>query len=347
MAFSKALRGLPLRRSAKPIRIVARTSKLSRVQATIVGRGLARADPNLIVQHRWLESEGDQHTGIALAERGGKGLFTRGVEQVLLDGDSDVAVHSMKDVPSDTATPGLSLAAVPKRGPVGDVLVGPSGQPITIDELPQGAVLGTASARRAAQIRAVRPDVRAVLMRGNVPTRLEKVQAEDGVYDATLLAAAGLLRLGFRDLAGQPLGLDTMLPAAGQGALCLQCRGQDHVTVARCMPLNDPASATAIHAERELVAGLGADCHSPIAVYAHPLDPETTQAERNADSHWFRLRARVWSADGSRTATFDDQIKTLHLRRLVKRAIVSLKEQGAQQMLTDAQRQPAIEPLPT
>ncbi|MEM6394234.1 MAG: hydroxymethylbilane synthase [Planctomycetota bacterium] len=335
-----------MRRSVKPIRIVARTSALSRVQATIVARGLARADPGLVIQHRWLESEGDRQTAVALAERGGKGLFTRGVERVLLEEGSDVAVHSMKDMPADEVTPGLSLAAVPKRGPVGDVLVGRAGRAIGLADLPEGAVLGTASARRAAQVRSTRPDVKTVLMRGNVPTRLEKVQAEGGPYDATLLAAAGLLRLGYRELAQQPLSLDEMLPAAGQGALCLQCRGQDHVTVARCMPLNDPASATAIHAERDLVAGLGAGCHSPIAVYAHPLDPEETQAERNADSHWFRLRAAVWSPDGSRCARFDDKIKTVHLRRLVKQAIASLRADGADQMLMDAEAHPAIGPLP-
>ncbi|MEM6551744.1 MAG: hydroxymethylbilane synthase [Planctomycetota bacterium] len=335
-----------MRRSVKPIRIVARTSKLSRVQATMVARGLAMADPNLVVEHRWLESEGDQHTGVALAQRGGKGLFTRGVERVLLENGSDVAVHSMKDLPADEVTPGLSLAAVPKRGQVGDILVGREGRAIGLADLPEGAVLGTASPRRAAQVRAVRPDVKTVLMRGNVPTRLEKVQAEGGPYDATLLAAAGLHRLGYRELAQQALSVEEMLPAAGQGALCLQCRGQDHVTVARCMPLNDPASAAAIHAERDLVAGLGAGCHSPVAVYAHPLDPAETQAERNADSHWFRLRAAVWSPDGSRCARFDDRIKTAHLRRLVKRAIASLKTEGAEQMLMDAERNPGIGPLP-
>jgi len=143
-----------------------------------------------------------------------------------------------------------------------------------------------------------RPDIEVAVLRGNVDTRLNRVTAANAAsagrtFDATILAGAGLHRMGLAEHAERPLNLDVMLPAAGQGALALCCRAVDHVTVQRCLPLNSSRAATAVHAERELVERLGADCYSPIAVLAEQLPPSQTQAVRNADSHWFRLRARV------------------------------------------------------
>lgn len=323
-----------MRRSKKPIVIASRTSPLARVQAEMVGRGLARLNPQLEVRYVWITSEGDKITTGPLSAHGGKGLFTKAVERVVLAGDADIAVHSMKDMPADAdeLTPGLQIAATPKRADPRDALIGKSG-PMALDQLPQGANLGTSSPRRAAQLKRLRPDLNCHTIRGNVGTRLDKVMGERPLHDATLLAVAGLKRLGHAEHITHPLSLDVMLPAASQGALGIQCRSDDHVSLTRLLPLNDPATSTAIHAEREVVAGLGADCHSPIAVLAEPVAPEKTQAKRNADSHWFRLRVKVLASDGSTCLEIDEQCKTRDLRRLVKQAIKDLKAQGARDLL--------------
>lgn len=321
-----------MRRSRKPIIIASRKSPLARVQAEMVGRGLGRLNPTLEVQYVWVESEGDQVTTGPLSAVGGKGLFTKAVERVVLSGQADIAVHSMKDLPTDEITPGLQIAAVPRRADVRDALIGKTG-PITIGDLAQGANIGSSSPRRAAQLKRLRPDLVIESIRGNVDTRLNKVMGDAPSHDATLLAIAGLSRLGKRDLTTHPLSVEQMLPAACQGALGIQCRRDDHVSLTRLLPLNDPATSTAIHAEREVVAGLGADCHSSIAVLAEQVDPEKTKALRNADSHWFRLRVRVLSADGSQMLEADEQCKTQELRRLIKRVVADLGNQGARQLL--------------
>ncbi len=324
-----------MRRSRKPIVIASRASALARVQAEMVGGGLARLNPGIEVRYIRVQSEGDKITSGPLSAVGGKGLFTKAVERVVLNGDADIAVHSMKDLPSDEATPGLQIAAVPRRADVRDVLIGRPGA-ITIDELPQGASVGTSSPRRAAQIKRLRPDLQAHTIRGNVDTRIDKVVGENPVFDATLLAFAGLNRLGRVEYLSKPLTVDAVLPAASQGALGIQCRRDDHVSLTRLLPLNHPATSTAIHAEREVVAGLGADCHSSIAVLAEQVDPAKTQAARNADSHWFRLRVRVLSADGSQVLEADEQCKTQEFRRLVKRVVQDLDAKGARGLLRSA-----------
>lgn len=323
-----------MRRSKKPIVIASRTSPLARVQAEMVGRGLSRLHPGIEVRYVWVESEGDKVQGRPLADVGGKGLFTKTVEKIVLAGDADIAVHSMKDMPADPAeiTPGLQIAAVPMRADVRDVLIGKDG-PIAIDQLPQGATVGTSSPRRAAQLKRLRPDLITHPIRGNIDTRLNKVLGEHPLYDATMLAFAGLKRLGHTQHITHPLPIDQMLPAAAQGALGIQCRRDDHVSLTRLLPLNHPATSTAITAEREVVAGLGADCHSPIAVFAEQMDPRETQAVRNADSHWFRLRVRVLSADGTNLLEADEKCKTRELRRLTKQVIGQLVGQGAHDLL--------------
>lgn len=321
-----------MRRSRKPIIIASRTSPLARVQAEMVGRGMSRLYPHLDVQFIWVQSEGDKIKTGPLSAYGGKGLFTKAVERIVLAGDADIAVHSMKDMPADEITPGLQIAAVPKRADFRDALIGKAG-PIGIADLAQGANVGTSSPRRAAQLKRLRPDLKLHTIRGNVGTRLDKVMSDMPLHDATMLAIAGLKRLGLAEHITQPMSVDDMLPAACQGALGIQCRRDDHVSLTRLLPLNDPATSTAIHAEREVVAGLGADCHSPIAVLAEQVDPEKTQAKRNADSHWFRLRARVLSSDGSTLLEADDQCKTRDLRRLVKQMVKDLDGQGARTLL--------------
>lgn len=285
------------------------------------------------MQYRWVESQGDKTLGQSLADQGGKGLFTKDVERLLLAGEADLAVHSLKDLPASDTT-GLVLAAVPRRAHTHDCLLTPNGL-ASINDLPQGAVVGTASPRRASQLLKLRPDLKIDLIRGNVQTRLQHILNPEGQrrYDATLLAFAGLSRLGLTEHTAQPISLDDMLPAACQGALAVQCRAGDHVTLTRCLPLNNPEASTAVHAERQIVSGLGGDCHSPIAVLAEQSKEPPTPAKRNADAHWFRLRVRVLAGDGSKCLEIDEQVKTKDLRRLVKRVIKDLKNRGAQDLI--------------
>ncbi len=299
------------------------------------------------VKYVWITSDGDRVKDRPLSEVGGKALFTKAIDEALLRQEADIAVHSLKDVPT-TMTPGLKLAATPSRGPVADVLVTRSAWLglETPAALPAGAVVGTSSPRRAAQLRAMNATLRIVLLRGNVETRLSAVRGKDAALDATLLAAAGLERLGITDHAGRVLDVDACMPAAAQGALALVCRGDDHDSLTRCLPLNHPDTSTAVTAERALVALLGADCHSPIAALCELVDPSETVAKRNSDSHWFRLRAKVVSLDGRRLAAFDDKSKTRDLRRMVKRAAEALRAQGAADLLAEAGRRSMFDAPP-
>jgi len=338
-----------LRRSTKPIVIASRQSTLAKVQAQMVGNALRKLHPKLDVEYRWIESDADKLPG-SLAQFGGKGLFATAIEAALLRGKADIAVHCLKDLPaSDEAqTAGLTIAAIPKRADMRDCLVARGGI-TTLEGLHQGAVVGTSSPRRAAQVLRARPDLRVRLMRGNVDTRIAKVLDPQGepAYDAALLAAAALRRLGRIDLAAQTLGVDQIMPAAAQGALAIQCRADDHVSLTRCLPLNHAETATAVHAERQLVAALRADCHSPVAVLAAPVPPEQTTAKRNADAHWFSLRVRVVSGDGTQALELAERVKTRELRRLVKRLAKQLRDGGADELLASAeQRLPWFEPMP-
>ncbi len=323
-----------MRRSRRPLRIASRRSHLARVQAEAVGRTLQRLHPSVRIEYVWVESEGDARSDRPLAEAGGKGLFVRAVEQALLENRADLAVHSMKDLPAgDEPRPGgaLTIAAVPPREDVHDCLIAAEGA-AAIEHLPPAAVVATASPRRAAQVLRLRGDVRIELIRGNIETRLRKV-VEDRRYAATLLAAAGLIRVGLHAYAERRIPLDQMLPAAGQGALAVQCRTDDHVTLRRCLPLNDPAAAQAVHAERRVVAALHGDCHSAIAVLVEPRQLE----HQGRPAAGCRLRARVLSADGRRLAHFDDQAPSRALSALVAACIEQLKTQNAADLL----RQPA------
>ncbi len=326
--------------------IASRKSRLARIQAERVAAALRKLHPNIEVLHHWVQSEGDQRSAGLLADVGGKGLFTNAVDHAVLSGQADVAVHSLKDLPvsRDEAVPGMQLAAVPKRAPAHDCLISRE-RYARLKDLPAGALLGTSSPRRAAQVQRQRPDVRVAVLRGNVDTRLNRVMAasaESGgqVFDATILAAAGLHRLGLAEHAERPLSAETVLPAAGQGALALCCRAVDHVTLQRCLPLNSSRASTAVHAEREAVARLGADCYSPIAVLAEQLPASETVARRNADAHWFRLRVRVLSADGQTSLEADERCKTGDLRRLVKSVTQDLLNRGAAELLAEASTTP-------
>ena len=314
-----------MKRSPRPIVIAARGSRLAVLQAEMVGRALQRVDPGLAVEYRHLTSDGDRVLDRPLAEVGGKGLFTKVVDDAVLCGLCDVAVHSLKDVPSELPT-GLQLVATPRRADPRDVLV-TRHDANTVGALPKTAVIGTSSPRRAAQVRALLPGARIELLRGNVQTRIVKTLDPHGPYDATLLAAAGLGRLGLLKDHPRLLAVGDMLPAVAQGALGIVCRADDDLTLRRCLRLNHAATHTAVTAERALVHALGADCHSPIAVLAHPVEGSV-----------FRLRARVMSVDGRRMAGFDDCCAVGSLRRLVARAVAELEAGGAREILREAAR---------
>lgn len=316
-----------MRRSRRPIVIASRQSPLARAQAQAVGRALIALHPGLRVDYHWVESEGDRLTEGPLASAGGKGLFAKSIEIAILEGQADLAVHSLKDLPAaaDEQTPGLVIAAIPTRGDVRDCLVVKPGlAAASITELPANATLGTASPRRAAQALRLRPDLKVQLIRGNVQTRLDKVISQR-VFDATLMAVAGLRRAGLADHAKAIVEPEQIMPAACQGALALQCKSDDHVTLWRCLPLNDPLSSQAVHAERQVVAALGAGCHSPVCVLAqHRMEGKTIQ---------FDLRARVLSPDGSRLAHASETGTARQVSRMVQTLLSNLKSQGATDIL--------------
>lgn len=336
-----------MRRSRKPIVIAARSSPLARVQARLVGGGLSRLHPAIEVKFHWIESQGDRITDRALAGEGGKGMFTSEVDRAVLDGRADVGVHSFKDVPV-TPTPGLALAAIPKRADVRDCLIASDPAVQRIEDLPEAAVVGTSSPRRAAQLRALRSDLSIRLLRGNVGTRLKKVLGDPHdprrdpltgspqqppMYDATLLSVAGLTRLKLHQHAQRPIDVETILPAASQGAMALFCRADDHVTLTRCLPLNNAETSTAVHAERRLVEQLEADCGSAIAALAEPVAPPHGQPVRNSEAHWFRFRARVMAYDGSRMLEADETVQTRELTRMLDRVASDMIRAGAKELL--------------
>jgi hydroxymethylbilane synthase len=252
--------------TAPRLRIGTRGSRLARAQTDLVCRALAGAHPELAAPGALevvaIRTTGDRVTDRPLAELGGKGLFCKEIEAALLERRIDVAVHSVKDLP--TWLPhGLVLGAVLEREDPRDVLFART--PATIADLPQNAVVGTASVRRKAQLLAHRPGLRVVNLRGNVDTRLRKLAA--GEVDATLLALAGLRRLGIED-AGIVLSPEEMLPAVGQGALGVECRADDAGSLSLLVAIDHPASAACVRAERALLAALDGSCHTPIAGHA-------------------------------------------------------------------------------
>jgi hydroxymethylbilane synthase len=209
-----------------------------------------------------LTSYGDV-SGAQLTQIGGTGVFVSVLRQALLAGEVDLAVHSLKDLPT-ASQPGITLAAVPARDDPRDALVARDGAKLA--DLPAGARIGTGSPRRAAQLRLLRPDIRPVPVRGNAGTRLAKVSS--GALDAVVLAYAGLARIGQLDLVTEVFEPDQMLPAAGQGALAVECASTDPALAALLGAVDDPGSRAAVTAERAVLAGLRAGCHAPVGAYA-------------------------------------------------------------------------------
>ena len=245
---------------SSPLRIGTRGSPMALYQAGLVRDRLGTAHPGLAVELVPIRTTGDRVLNRQLAEIGGKGLFTKEIEEALLDRRIDLAVHSLKDM--ETVLPaGLEIGAVLARDDPRDALVSRSGAALA--DLPQGARIGTASLRRRAQLLRWRGDLELVPIRGNVGTRLDKLAA--GEVDALVLALCGLERLGKAGLASEILAPEVMLPAVGQGALALECRAGDLALQQLLAPLNDPASAACVAAERAMLAALDGSCRTPIA----------------------------------------------------------------------------------
>jgi hydroxymethylbilane synthase len=251
------------------VRVGTRASLLAKSQTAWLIELLKSKWPGLNVETVLISSSGDRIQDRPLYEFGGKGLFTKELEIALLENRIDLAVHSFKDVPVtmplvDEST--LVFASVPGREDVRDILVSRKAQ--AIDQLPQGAKVGTGSLRRRCQLLQCRPDLQIEMIRGNIDTRIRKMR--DGTYDAVILAIAGVKRAKLLEPAEMnPIPLDILLPAAGQGALALQCRKADKQTLKLIAAVDDPVQRACVEAERELVRNLEGDCHSPIAAYAH------------------------------------------------------------------------------
>jgi hydroxymethylbilane synthase len=239
-----------------------RPSALARWQTQWVMNALQEAHPGLICEEKVITTQGDKILDKPLPEIGGKGLFTQELEYELLSDEVHCAVHSLKDLPVENPV-GLTVGCVPVRAEVRDALISKNGY--TLETLPAGAVVGTSSLRRAAQVLSTRPDVTTVSLRGNVDTRLRK--ALEGQYDAIILAGAGLIRLGLESHVTQWLPLDVMLPAPGQGALAVQCRADDEETLSLLAALEDAPTRVAVTAERQFLLGLGGGCAVPVAAF--------------------------------------------------------------------------------
>ena len=267
--------------SSSPVVIGTRGSRLALRQTEITLGALQAVHPEVLFQVREIQTSGDK-SDRSLSEIGGRGVFVIELERALLERQIDIAVHSLKDLPSDE-TEGLTLAAFLPRDDPRDALISRTGGDLS--SLPKNASVGTGSPRRAALLRSLRADLRIEDIRGNVDTRLRKV--EEGQYDAIVLAVAGLSRLGWLDRASEIFAIDTMLPAVGQAAIAVQVRTDDERVTGLVRTVDDAATRVAVTAERAFERRLGAGCQSPIAAYAV------------IDGFGLRLRGLVGNEDGS------------------------------------------------
>ena len=300
------------------ITIATRESPLALWQAHYVKDALEAAHPGLHVELLGMTSRGDQLLDSPLAKIGGKGLFVKELETALLEKRADIAVHSMKDVPMQFPD-GLCLGPICEREAPNDAFV--SNHYESIDALPEGAVVGTSSLRRESQLRAYRPDLKVNFLRGNVNTRLAKL--DEGQYDAIILAAAGLIRLGFEDRIRSRITPEQSLPAGGQGAVGIELRADDEQTRELIQVLHHAKTAAEVSAERSLNETLNGGCQVPIAAFCLT----------EGDSLW--LRGLVGSVDGTTLLRAEGRAAVQDAVALGRQVAHSLIEQGAAAILEE------------
>jgi hydroxymethylbilane synthase len=303
-----------------PIRIATRGSDLALAQAhyvaDLIQKRLGSATELLIIK-----TTGDTIQDIPLAEVGGKGLFVKEIEEALLEDRADVAVHSAKDLPAEIA-PGLILAAFPERVDPRDALVSRD-RSLTLETLPKNARVGTGSTRRAALLLALRPDLEIVPLRGNVPTRIEKLERDD--LDAVILACAGLERLGLQDRICERISDEIMLPAVCQGTLALETR-QDDALAGEIARLDDPAVAVAVAGERGFLEQIEGDCTVPMAVHL---------TRRGEERVW--LRGLVASLDGQRVVRAEEEAAASDAAAVGRRVAQAVLDRGGAEILRELQ----------
>jgi hydroxymethylbilane synthase len=299
------------------LRLGTRGSKLARAQTRVVIERLRGVRPECNAEERIVHTQGDQDAATPLPAIGGKGVFTEALERALLAGEVDAAVHSLKDLPvaPDSRT---VLGAICCREDARDVLVSRDGA--SLAALPQGSIVGTSSTRRAAQVLAARPDLRTRAIRGNVETRIAKVRA--GEFAATVLARAGMVRLGMEQEIAEVLSFDTFLPAPGQGALAVQCRANDGSTRAWLQQIDDAHARACTEAERAFLRALGGGCSVPIAAHAECTpDGEVT------------LQGQVIARDGTRSVRVSGRAPAARADELGRVLALEALRQGAARLL--------------
>lgn len=319
------------------LRIATRKSALALVQSEWVAASLKRLEKDLEVELVPMVTVGDRVQDRSLSEIGGKGLFVSEIEQAVLADKADLAVHSLKDMPAELAE-GLCLAAVPEREDPRDMLITQDGAGLY--DLEAGARVGTNSVRRTLQLRQRRNDLNYAMLRGNVDTRLSKLEAGD--YRAIVLAAAGLRRLGLAQRPLKPLSIDESVPAVGQGALAIEARIADEATCALLRRLESRTTRICIEAEREFLRALGGDCNTPLAGHARLLEN---------DRH-LRFDGLVGSLDGTQVVRGGAAIyldgeegAVLAAQRLGKEVAETLLSQGGGALIEEAKRQTAAAKL--
>lgn len=306
--------------ASRAVRLGTRASRLARWQTAHVAAELRGRHEGLACTEVTLSTEGDRDDRTPLPEIGGKGVFTDALEAALRAGEIDLAVHSLKDVPTEPA-PGLVLAALCYRADPRDVVIARDGR--TLATLPPGARVGTCSTRRSAQILALRPDLELAALRGNVDTRVRK--ALDGQYDAIVIAAAGVTRLGLAGSVTEYLPLERVLPAPGQGALAVQCRADDADVLAILAGLDDPEVRAATEAERGFLEGLGGGCAAPIAAHA--------RVEHRPGGDRVVVRGLVASLDGRTVIRVEAAGAALRARATGLQLAADARRRGADALL--------------
>jgi len=305
----------------RSIIVGSRGSKLALLQTELVLQQLRESYHDLEFHVRQIKTSGDRHRTTSLAQMGGQGIFTKELEEALLSGEIDMAVHSLKDIPTELSSE-FKLAAVGMRIDARDAFVSKSGKPLS--ELPEGASVGTGSERRAVQLKAFRPDIQIRPLRGNIDTRLSKLHS--GELDGIIVAAAAMLRMGWEHRITEYLPIEFFLPAVGQGALAVEIRASDQELAALLSVANDEPTLQSVQAERAFLSAVGGGCRAPIAALGAVTDNS------------LHLKGMVASSDGSRTLRAAQDGSPAEPEKIGKLLAEKLLALGAQDLIAEKGR---------